>query len=92
MVRTYSTEVRPQTGKTIEEKREEARADLAQKLLGVMAILVGGTVVVGAFLLINLPTDQFSSKDLMNLVLGVGSIFSGLLGAAITFYFSSEKN
>lgn len=77
--------------KTPEDLREEARVTLANKLLTYLAILIAFTVAVAAFLLYNLPDDRFTSKDMLNLILGVGSIFSGLLGAAITFYFSANK-
>lgn len=77
-------------GKTIDEKREEARAKLAPLLLTIASLIIAGTIFIGAILLWQLPPEKFSFKDMLNLILGVSSIFSGLLGATITFYFSSK--
>lgn len=77
-------------GKTIQERREEARVRLATMLIKAMAGLILIAIIIGAGLLYLLPVEKFSAKDMLNLILAVGSVFSGLLGAAITFYFSAK--
>ena len=77
-------------GKTAAERRDAARSKLAISLLWSMVAIVSGSIIVGSILLYFLPTEKFSFKDMLNLILGVSSIFSGLLGAAITYYFFNK--
>ena len=79
------------TGKTIVEIREEARIKLAKILIYAICLLISLVIIVGAILLNNLPEDKFTFENLLSLVLAVSSVFSGLLGSAITFYFSSKN-
>lgn len=77
-------------GSTIEARREEARAKIAVMLIRAIVGLIAVAIVVGAILLYLLPSEKFVFRDMLNLILAIGSVFSGLLGAAITFYFSSK--
>ncbi|MEW6607206.1 MAG: hypothetical protein AB1414_07085 [bacterium] len=74
----------------IEVKREESRIKVVIMLIWLSGVLITISIITGSILLYILPVDKFSFKDMLNLVLVVWSIFSGLLGCAVTFYFSSK--
>lgn len=74
----------------IEGKKEESRIKLGVMLIWSVVFLITISIIAGSILLYILPFDKFSFKDMLNLILAVGSIFSGLLGCVVTFYFSSK--
>lgn len=74
----------------IQIEREKARKELAKSLLRTMAIIIVIAIITGSVLLYLLPPEKFAFRDMLNLVLAVSSVFSGLLGAAITFYFMTK--
>lgn len=67
--------------------REKTRRDIAIKLLYIWGILETLIIVVGGILLWE---GKFSAENFLNGILVISSIFSGLLGAAITFYYSAK--
>lgn len=77
------------SGKTVGEMREESRRVLAMRLLHIFAVILSGTIIVAALLIWKGKIDFQNS---LTLVLAISSTFSGLLGSAITFYFSSETS
>ena len=81
--------VSPIEGKTIDQLREESRRELALKLLYVFASILAETILLAIFLIWN---NKINFNNGLSLVLAIGSIFSGLIGSAITFYFSSKTN
>lgn len=69
--------------------REQARAKLALKLLSWTGSCILASIAIGGVLIWLLP-DKIDFKDLVSLVQAIGTLFSGLLGAAIAFYFSAK--
>ncbi len=65
-----------------------ARSELAVRLLKYNSIIITITLV-GIFILI--AFKRLETDKAITLILAVSSIFSGLLGSAITYYFSSNK-
>ena len=64
------------------------RSELAIKLLKYNSIIIGISLV-GIFLLI--AFKKLEADKAITLILAISSIFSGLLGSTITYYFSSNK-
>ncbi|MBI2650119.1 hypothetical protein HYX04_02270 [Candidatus Woesearchaeota archaeon] len=64
------------------------RSELATKLLKYSSIIIGMTLI-GILVLIGFK--KLEADKAITLILAVSSIFSGLLGSAITYYFSSNK-
>lgn len=75
-------------GQTIEERREEARRQIAMQLINYFIIVLVTTLIL-IFILIYATKLEFD--DALTLILAISSTFSGLLGSAITFYFSSNN-
>lgn len=69
--------------------REESRRHLALKLLYLFAAILTVAIIVSAVLIWN---QKLTFDNAMTLILAITSTFSGLLGSAITFYFSSNSN
>lgn len=67
---------------------DKTRSELAIKLLKYTSIIIGITLV-GMFILIGFK--RLETDKAITLILAVSSVFSGLLGSAITYYFSSDK-
>ena len=84
MSETYTTE-----GRTVGEMREESRRALSLKLLYIFAGILITTIIIVAALIWN---TKINFDNGMSLILAITSTFSGLLGSAITFYFSSSNN
>ncbi len=63
------------------------RKELANKLLICFSIMMG-IAVIGSLLLLGLKVIQPDTS--ITFILAVASPFSGLLGSAITYYFSSK--
>ena len=74
----YSTEG------SIEDK---TRREIALKLIYVSFGLAGFAILTGAALVL---IDKFTPENMINLVLVVSALFSGLLGSAVTFYYSAK--
>lgn len=68
--------------------KDATRSELAIKLLKYTSIIMGITLF-GIFILIGLK--RLDADKAITLILAVSSVFSGLLGSAITYYFSSDK-
>ena len=83
MVRTYITG----QSEGIEIKKLEARRELAVLLLKLTVGIVG-FALLGSFILIG--RGALEVGEAVTLVLAVSTIFSGLLGSAITYYFASK--
>jgi len=73
----------------VQEKREIARSKLALALLHAASGTVVLGLITGSLLLYFLP-DKVEFRDVITLVLALGSIFSGLLGSAVAWYFSNN--
>jgi formate-dependent nitrite reductase membrane component NrfD len=68
--------------------REEARRQIANKLITCSIILIIIAIIVGAILL---GFDKITPENFINLILVVSAVFSGLLGSAVTFYYSAQN-
>lgn len=90
-----NTKTNPQGLEAVEGElkltREKARKELAKLLLWITAAVIVITILTGSVLLYLLPAETFVFRDMLTLVLAVASIFSGILGSAITFYFMSKE-
>ncbi len=75
----------------IAKTREKSRIKIAMMLIWSLMISIGICLLAGTILLCILPADKFSFQDMLTLVSVIGSIFSGLVGCAVTFYFSSKE-
>jgi hypothetical protein len=67
--------------------REKTRGTLAIGLLIAMCVMILLTLIIGAYLV---WVDKLMFENMLNLVLGVGSLFSGLMGSAVAFFFSQK--
>ncbi|MFH1362559.1 MAG: hypothetical protein ABIH69_07935 [bacterium] len=83
--------INDQVSGEIKRKREETRSDLAKKLIFFAFWSIVTALLVGGVLLILLPSDKFSFKEMLNLFLAMTTFWSGLLGSAMTFYFVSKE-
>ncbi len=66
---------------------EQTRGELA-KLLLKLVIFVISLALIGCFILIGL--GKLEIGEAITLILAISTIFSGLLGVAITYYFTSK--
>lgn len=73
-------------GKTVGQIREESRRKLALMLIWIFAGILCLTIIIAAFLIWH---DKLNFDNGMTLILAITSTFSGLIGSAITFYFSA---
>jgi len=71
-----------------ETEKEKTRREIAKTLLYSAFILEGLTLAICGVLV---GIGKFSPENFITAALAVSSIFSGLLGAAITFYYSSNR-
>ncbi len=83
MKRTYATG----ESEGIEIKKLEARRELAVILLRLSTVLID-FALFGSFILIGMGKLEIESA--ITLILAVSTIFSGLLGSAITYYFAAK--
>jgi len=66
-------------------REQDNRRELAIKLLIASSVIIGTAVVL---CLILIAFGSLEPEKAVTLILAVSSIFSGLLGSAITYYFS----
>lgn len=77
------------SGPTVPQIREGSRRALALKLLYIFAGILTVTIIIASFLIWH---GKLSFDNGLTLILAIASPFSGLLGSAITFYFSSKSD
>ncbi len=77
------------SGPTVDQMREDSRIALALKLLYTFAGILTVTIIIASVLL---WYEKLSFDNGITLILAIMSPFSGLLGSAITFYFSSKSD
>lgn len=68
-------------------KKEEARRQIAVSLLKYSSVIFG-IALVGVLVLIGI--GKLDPDKAVTFLLVVASVFSGLLGSAITYYFTSK--
>lgn len=76
-------------GKTIGQIREESRRFLALTLVYVFAGILLISIIIAGLLL---WFDKINFDNGLTMILAISAPFSGLLGSAITFYFSSTND
>ena len=69
-------------------KREEARRDIAKRLMLYLLLIVVISLLVGGFLLFN---GKITSETFINLIVIISAIFSGLVASSVTFYYSQNN-
>lgn len=69
-------------------KIDNARQELATNLLKYTSLTIA-LALTGSMFLISI--DKIKLDQAVTLILAISSIFSGLLGSAITYYFSAHK-
>lgn len=79
-----------QSSSSVDQKREEARAALANRLLCSAVVCILISLLIGSILVYLLPEEKIDFRDVVGLVQAIATVFSGLLGAAIAFYFSAN--
>ncbi|HIH25332.1 hypothetical protein J4476_03675 [Candidatus Woesearchaeota archaeon] len=72
---------------TAEQTRERARVRLADNLLLYMFLLLNVTLIGVIFLLYS---EKIEVDSAVNIILAISTVFSGLIGSAITYYFSQK--
>jgi hypothetical protein len=76
------------SGPTVDQMREDSRRALALKLLYIFAGILTITIIIASTLIWH---GKLSFDNGLTLILAITSTFSGLLGSAMTFYFSSKS-
>ncbi len=76
------------TSGSVEEIREKSRSTLALKLLYIFSIILTFVILIS---LVLIWFNKLTFDNGMTLILAISSTFSGLLGSALTFYFSDNQ-
>ncbi|MFA4820460.1 MAG: hypothetical protein WC613_05910 [Candidatus Aenigmatarchaeota archaeon] len=69
--------------------REQARRDIARKLMFYLFLIVVISLIVGGTLVFY---DKINSETFINLIVIISAIFSGLVASAVTFYYSQHSS